>query len=86
MPENTEENNTEETTVYYEGIPFSDEVKHEASRRYIEVWTQAMDPFQKDPYEVWDPNTSFRQGATAETLESVVQEAIAASDRIWGKL
>ena len=69
----------------YEGLPLSDEVKQQASVRYIEVWTKAMDPFQEEELVVWDANTGFRRSATTETLESIMKEAVVESDRLWGR-
>jgi hypothetical protein len=76
----------DEEVIPYEGMPLSEATKKEAYKRYIEIWTKAMDPFQTSPYEVRDANTSFRKAATEETLEDVVREAIAVSDRVWGKV
>lgn len=40
---------------------------------------------EEGEYNVYDPSTYFDQNATSESLESVVQQAISNSDRVYGK-
>jgi len=63
----------------WENLPVSTETAQAAKARGIDIY-----PVDTG-FSVYDGNTGFSQEASNQSLDTVVQEAIKSSDRVWGK-